>query len=351
MSKFIKLSPLFVGVVALAAFLIYINMPAQEAQGGPQGGGDTPVVVSEASNQAFPVIVEALGTAVANESVNITAQQAETVIALAFDDGDVVEQNQVLVELNNRAERARLNELNININEARRQLARIKDLANQSAASQQLLDEQESRVETLIAQKDVAQADLEELVIRAPFSGRLGTRMVSVGSLVRPGDVITTLDDLSVVKVDFSISELHLASVANGQTIYATSVAYPGEQFIGEISNIDSRIDPITRSIQIRAELPNPDLKMRPGMLLQINIEKRVLNALVIPETALVPEGDSQFVFLINGDNKAKKTLVTVGERKPGLVQILSGLSEGDKVITEGTLRVRDGSAVRVVKG
>lgn len=351
MSKFIKISPLLIGVVALIAFLLYLNLPEQaQQQGGPRGGSATPVVVTPATQQAFPLIVEALGTAVANESVNITAQQAETVEIIRFEDGDIVESGQILIELNNRAEEARVSELEINIAEAKRQLNRIKNLANQSAASEQLLDEQEARVKTLSAQRDVAQADLEELIIRAPFSGRLGTRMVSMGSLVRPGDLITTLDDLSVVKVDFNISELHLSTVSNGQTIYASSVAYPTEKFVGKITNIDSRIDPVTRSIRVRAQIPNEALKMRPGMLLQINLEKRVLDALVIPETALVPEGDSQFVFVVNGDEKAIKTMVKVGERKPGLVQVIEGLEPGQKVITEGTLRVRDGSAVRVLE-
>ena len=349
MTKFLKFSPLLIGVCVLVGFLIYLNIPQSETQNDFRGGGETPVVVTPLSNEAFPIIVEALGTAVANESVNITAQQAEIVEKIAFNDGDVVAKGQILVELNNRAEVARLSELEINIEEANRQLARIKNLANQSVASEQLLDEQQARVKTLNAQKDVAVAALEELIIRAPFSGRLGTRMVSVGSLVRPGDVITTLDDLNLIKVDFSISEIHLASVANKQTIYASSVAYPGEQFVGAISNIDSRIDPVTRSIQVRAEIPNDELKMRPGMLLQINLEKRVLDAMVIPESALVPEGDSQFVFVVGDDNKAVKTQVNIGERRPGVVQIIDGLSLGQNVITQGTLRVRDGSSVKIL--
>lgn len=349
MSKFIKISPLLIGVAALVAFVVYINFPQQAQQGGRPNAGPTPVTVTPASIQSFPIIVEALGTAVANESVNITAQQAETIEKIAFEDGDIVEAGQILVELNNRAEKARVSELDINVAEANRQLKRIKNLANQSAASEQLLDEQEARVKALSAQRDVAQADLEELVIHAPFSGRLGTRMVSMGSLVRPGDIITTLDDLSVIKVDFSVSEIHFASLTKGQTIYASSVAYPGEEFVGSITNIDSRIDPVTRSIQVRAQLPNDELKMRPGMLLQINLEKRVLDALVIPESALVPEGDSQFVFVVNDAQKAVKTMVKVGERRPGSVQILEGLEPGQQVITEGTLRVLDGSNVRVL--
>lgn len=348
MSKIVKLSPLFLGVIALVGFLIFINIPEEKVQNQGKGVSATPVMVELAGQQAFPIVVEALGTAVANESVNISVQRSQTVTKVLFEDGDLVEANQPLIELNNRAEKARLNELNINVTEARRQLDRIKGLAKQSAASEQLLDEQESRVKGLIAQREVAKANLQELVVSAPFNGRLGLRQVSVGSLVRPGDTVTTLDDLSIMKVDFSISENHFSTVKDGQRIVATSVAYPGEEFSGEITNIDSRIDPRTRSIQIRAKVPNLSLKLRPGMLLQINLEKRVLNALVVPESAVVPEGDKQFVFVVNGHNIAIKTNIIVGERKPGWVQILGGIEAGQKVITQGTLRVRDGSTVQV---
>ncbi|MFT6268682.1 MAG: membrane fusion protein (multidrug efflux system) [Alphaproteobacteria bacterium] len=349
MSKIVKFSPLLIGVVVLVGFLVFISLPKEEKQGGRSGGGETPVIVQAASQQAFPIVVEALGTTVANESVNITAQRAQTVTKVMFEDGDLVTPNQPLLELSNRAEKARLNELNINLTEARRQLERIKGLAKQSAASEQLLDEQESRVKGLLAQREVAKAILQELIVSAPFGGRLGVRQVSVGSLVRPGDVVTTLDDLSVMKVDFSISENHFSSVQDGQRVVSTSVAYPGQTFEGEITNIDSRIDPRTRSIRVRAQIPNSELKLRPGMLLQINLEKRVLSALLVPESAIVPEGDVQFVFVVNADNKAIKTSVQIGERKPGWVQITSGLEAGQKVIVEGTLRVRDGSTVKVL--
>ena len=349
MSKIVKFSPLLMGVIALLAFTIYINLPAEETQTSQRGGGVTPVVVETASQQSFPIVVEALGTAVANESVNISAQQSQTVTKVLFEDGALVKKGQLLVELNSKAEQAMLNELNINITEARRQLDRIKGLAKQSAASEQLLDEQSARVDSLLARREVAQANLQEYMVSAPFSGRLGVRQVSVGSLIRPGDTIATLDDLSIMKVDFSISEVHFSSVKDGQRIFATSVAYPGEQFSGKITNIESRINPRTRSIKVRAQIPNSELKLRPGMLLQINLEKRVLNALVVPESALVPEGDSQFVFVVNDKNKAIKTQVQVGERKPGWVQITGGLDAGQNVITQGTLRVRNGSDVKVL--
>ncbi|MFC3121214.1 efflux RND transporter periplasmic adaptor subunit [Agaribacter flavus] len=349
MSKIIKISPLLLGVVVLVGFLVYMNLPEENVAAGGRSGGTTPVAVKSAAQESFPVVVEALGTAVANESVYITAQQAETLTTVLFEDGDIVERGQLLAQLNNRAELAKLNEIEINLADAKRQLTRIKDLAKERAASQQLLDEQEARVKALIAQREVAKAELEERKVIAPFNGRLGTRMMSIGSLVRPGDVITTLDDLSTIKVDFNVSENHLASLANGQNISATSVAYPGEVFSGNITNVESRIDPVTRSIRVRARIENEDLKLRPGLLLQVSIEKRVLNALVVPESALVPDGDKQYLYLVNGDNKAVKREVVVGERKPGLVQIVDGLSEGDKVVVEGTLRIRDGSSVKII--
>ena len=350
MTKFVKFSPLLIGVAALIGFAIYLNVPvATEAGSQRAGGGVTSVVIAQAETQAFPIIVEALGTAVANESVNITAQQAEIVRAVLFEDGDFAEKGQLLIELNDLEEKARVHELAINIAEAKRQLTRIKGLAKQSAASEQLLDEQKARVDSLEAQKDVVDAQLSELQVRAPFAGRLGIRQVSIGSLVRPGDIIATLDDLSIVKVDFSISESHFASVANGQSVLANSIAYPGENFNGSITNIGSRIDPVTRAIQVRAQISNQDLKLRPGMLLQINLEKRVVDALVIPESALIPEGESQFVFVIDKENKARKTKVSIGQRKPGWVQILDGLEAGQEVVVEGTLKVRDGGGVKIV--
>ena len=221
-------------------------------------------------------------------------------------------------------------------------------MAQKSVASKQLLDEQEANVKALKAQLEVAKAQLEELELRAPFSGLLGVRQVSLGALVMPGDLIATLDDLHIIKMDFTIAESHLPSVRKGQQVSATSAAYPGETFEGEISSIASRVDPVTRAIQIRAIIDNKDLKLRPGMLLQINLEKDILNTLTLPEGALVPIEDKQFVFVIKGD-KVERQEVKVGLRKPGIAQITSGLKEGDQVVIEGALRLREGSVVNVL--
>ncbi len=340
-------SPLVLAVVVLAGFLAYLFIPQDEAAQSRQGR-PTPIKAQPVKRQPFPITIEALGTANANESVTITAQETDIVSEVMFEDGETVEAGQLLVQLNNQEELARIEELEANIEEARRQLDRVQNLRASSAASEQLFDEQQARVKALRAQLDVAKAQLQDLQIRAPFAGLLGIRAVSKGSLVRPADVITTLDDISTIKVDFSVAENHLASLATGQRVTASSVAYPGTTFEGTISTIDSRIDPVSRSVLVRAIIDNEDGRLRPGMLLQMTVEKRVLNALVVPEKALVPVQDKQFVFVVDGD-AVREVEVTLGERKPGLVQVLDGVAEGELVVTEGTLRVRDGSQVNVL--
>ncbi|BFT29166.1 efflux RND transporter periplasmic adaptor subunit [Alteromonas sp. D210916BOD_24] len=347
MSSKFSLSPLLIGVVILVGVVIYLNLPQShdKAENGPRA---TPVKTAVVTTQSLPITIESLGTATANESVNITAQVTETVKAIQFEDGDRVSKGDVLVQLNNVQEQARIKELKANIQEAKRQFMRISDLRQSNATSEQLLDEQQARVKALEAQLEIALAQLEDLQITAPFSGYLGNRAISIGSLVQPGTTITTLDDISVVKVDFNIAENHLASVAKGQKITASSVAYPGEAFSGVISNIDTRLDPVSRSIRVRAIIDNKQARLRPGMLLTVVVEKRVLNTLVLPEKSLVPVQDKQFVYVIR-DNIAHQTEVRIGERRPGLVQIVSGLAIGDEVITEGTLRVQDQSPVNVL--
>jgi membrane fusion protein (multidrug efflux system) len=293
-------------------------------------------------------VVEGLGTGKANESVIITTQTTDIVNKIHFDDGDRVKAGQVLLTLIDLEEKARLAALDVDLQEANRQLKRVVNLAKKNAASAQLLDEQQAEVNALKAEMNVLKTQMLALAVRAPFDGVLGLRQVSVGALVRPGDAITTLDDLSTLKVDFNIAEVHLPSVAIGQNIRATSIAYPDETFTGQILSIGSRVDAATRAIQIRANINNENFKLRPGMLLQINLQKKLLNTLVLPEASLVPIEDKQFVFVVK-DDAVTRTQVKIGLRKPGIVQIISGLAEGDLVVVEGALKLRDGSKVKVL--
>lgn len=347
MSARLSFSPLWVGVIAIIGLLVFINWP-EEQQTQQQGNRATPVVTQIVNVEPFAVTLQALGTAKANESVIITPQESDVITSLNFSDGQQVDAGDILAQLNSNEQKARLNELNINLAEAERQLKRIQNLALSNSTSTQLLDEQQARVKAFIAQREVAQENLNKTFITAPFSGKLGLRQVSLGAYVTPGDVLTTLDDIATIKVDFAISERHLPSVNEGQTVFAESVAYPGVQFEGTITNVDSRIDPTTRSINIRTVIDNAQQKLRPGMLLTITLQKRVLNTLVIDEKALVPDHEDQYVFVVV-DGKAVKTKVLIGERRPGKVQVLEGIVQDDEVVVQGTLRIRNGSALRVL--
>jgi membrane fusion protein (multidrug efflux system) len=347
MSKGLKVSPLLIAVVLCLGLVVYLYLPKDVSQQVRQANA-TLVKVHRTAEEEFEVIVEALGTGRANESVLITTQTSDIVYKINFDDGDRVKAGQILLTLIDLEEKARLAALDVDLQEANRQLNRVTNLAKNNVASEQLLDEQQAEVNALIAEMNVLKTQMRALEVRAPFDGLLGLRQVSVGALVRPGDAITTLDDLSIIKVDFNIAEVHLPSVAINQKIRATSIAYPDETFEGKIVSIGSRVDPATRAIQIRANINNQDFKLRPGMLLQINLQKKLLTTLVLPEASLVPVEDNHFVFVVN-DGVATRKQVQIGLRKPGIVQIVSGLEKGELVVIEGALKLRNGSKVKVL--
>ena len=347
MSKALKVSPLLIAVMLCLGLVVYLYLPKDMSEQVKQAN-ITLVKVHRTIEEEFEVVAEALGTGRANESVLITTQTSDIVQEIHFDDGVRVKAGQVLLTLIDLEEKARLAALDVDLQEANRQLKRIANLAKNNVASEQLLDEQQAEVNALIAEMNVLKTQMGALEVRAPFDGLLGLRQVSVGALVRPGDVITTLDDLSTIKVDFNIAEVHLPSVAIGQNIRATSIAYPDETFEGKIVSIGSRVNPATRAIQIRANINNQDFKLRPGMLLQINLQKKMLTTLTLPEASLVPVEDKHFVFVVNDEMVTRKQ-VSIGLRKPGKVQIVSGLKEGEMVVIEGALKLRDGSKVKLL--
>ena len=342
------INPLTIVLIALIALAVYFFAfpPAQEEQERQQPS--VPVRVQTASMSEFRDVIEALGTAQANETVAITTQTQEVVESIYFESGDFVEQGQLLAELNARKEVARVQQLKFSLGEAERQLKRLNELRRGNAASQQQLEEQEVAVNALQAELEVAEATLAEMKIYAPFAGRVGIRSVSPGALVSPGDVFTTLDDISPIKVDFSVPERYFASLAVNQEVVARNRAYPGRQFVGRITSIDSRVDPVTRSVRVRAELPNDDDLLRPGMLLQVILLRSIDETLLLPEKALMPIQSRQYVFMLTPDGRAKQVEVTIGRRKPGIVEITDGVEPGDEVIVEGLVRLRDGTPVNV---
>ena len=196
------------------------------------------------------------------------------------------------------------------------------------------------------ARMDVVRAQLSDRVITAPFDGVLGLRQVSPGSLVTPGTPIATLDDVSVIKLDFSVPERYLAVLCEGQDVAAHSETYPDRDFAGKVASVDSRVDPVTRSVTVRAEVPNPDRLLRPGMLLSVRLYQAPRQAIVVPEIAVIQVGTEAFVYRVSKDQTAERVKVALGSRRRGEVEITSGLAAGDTIVSEGSVKLRDGARI-----
>lgn len=305
------------------------------------------VVLAPVSDVTFIDKIRGIGTAKANESVTITAKVTETVGRINFEDGDRVRKGDVLIELTNAEESALLAEEKANLQEADLQYARIAGLAKRGNASNAQLDAQTRLRNAARARVNASEARLKDRLIRAPFDGVLGFRQVSPGTLVQPATPVATLDDIHVIKLDFSVPEVYISALRAGLAIVAKSDAYPGREFHGKVTTVDSRIDPATRAVAVRAEVDNPDLLLRPGMLITVDVIRARDKVVAVPEQALVPVQARQYVFVVV-DGKAKAVEVEIGRRKPGAVELLKGPKVGTPIIVEGLVRVRDGVPVTV---
>jgi membrane fusion protein (multidrug efflux system) len=293
--------------------------------------------------------LQALGTASARESVTITASVSQTIASVEFDSGQYVRKGQPLVTLVQGQQAAGVAEAEANLRTAEQLYARNRRLADQQLIARADLDTQRAALEAARAQVATQRAAVADRSIRAPFSGVLGLRLVSPGSLVTPGTQITTLDDVSLVKVDATFPEAMLPLLLAGQRVRVRSDAWPGEVFEGRIAAVDARVDPVSRAIAIRAEVPNPDGKLRPGMLLQVGVERSSHQALAVPEIALVQNGTQSSVFRVEAGDKVVQAPVRIGGTQDGLVEITEGLRPGDRVVVEGTVKLRDGATIRDV--
>jgi len=333
--------------IAVAAALIgwALLIALREDSGATVNSGpppQPPIITAPVSLESLPYEIEAVGTALADESVEITATVTRLVRAIRFEEGGLVEANDVLIELDNSEVRADLALARANLAETRSQYRRAKELFSNRAVSEAELDQLEARVQADEARVDSAEARLDDTVSRAPFAGRVGLRRVSVGSLVTPGTVITTLDDTDPIKLEFAVPEAALAALRPGLEVAAHSVAYPGIEFTGRVANVDSRVDTISRSITVRALIDNSEGLLKPGMFLTVRLVASRRQALIVPEQALVPEQDTQSVFVF-ANGRVRQREVKTGHRRAGTVEIVEGVAAGEHVVVEGTQRLRDG--------
>ncbi len=293
------------------------------------------VVIVKTAPLTFEDKIDAVGTALANEATTLTSTVSETVKSINVTEGQPVTAGTLLVELTDDEEQATLDE-------ATRSYMRYNKLTQGNLGS---VAERDSA----LAAMNVAKAQLNDRKIVAPFDGIVGIREVSLGDLVTPGTVITTIDAIDPIKLDFSVPETFLPAISTGMKVTAISEAYPDRTFQGTIYAIDSHIDTNTRAIRVRALVDNPDMAIKPGLLMKVTIIRNASSFLAVPEEAIMSAGERKFVFVVTADNKIEERTVTTGLREPGYVAIKDGLKEGDQVVLEGQMKTGAGAPVVVV--
>ena len=341
-------------VFACLSFVVLAGCGSDKSAAGPGARAmDRPIPVTAEVIQPrdFSDNLRALGTVQAREAVTITAKVSETVQQVHFDSGDMVSRGATLVTLSGQQQQAALSEAQAAANEATRLYKRQSDLAAQQLIARASLDAQRATRDAATARVAQIRAQLGDRVIRAPFAGVLGIRKVSPGALVTPGTAIATLDDIARVYVDFPLPESELANAGVGQRVSGSSASWPGRSFDGTVSVIDSRIDPASRALTVRADFPNPDQALRPGMLVEISVHRAERHALLVPEIAVVQVGGKTFVWRVDAQAKVAQADVTIGARHDGMAEIVSGLAAGDRIVVEGTGKLRPGATVQDTDG
>jgi membrane fusion protein (multidrug efflux system) len=309
-----------------------------------------PIISAMAKMEPFTETLEALGTTQANESVIINPTVVDRVVSVHFQDGDRVNRGQVLVRLDDSEAQYIVAEAKAALEEQKKQFARMKRLAKTNATSLSQLDEEKSLLDIANARVASLEARLDDYSIRAPFSGVLGTRQVSPGAVVDTNSEISTLDDISIIKLDFTVPEIYLGAIEIGLNVLAHSPAYSDRKFEGVVTAINSRVDPETRTLMIRAQIPNPEYLLKPGMLMVVDLIKSRSQSITIPEEAVIQEKNRKFVFLVTQENTVAKNEISAGRRSPGKVEVISGLKEGDQVVVQGISRLRSGSPINVIE-
>ena len=321
--------------------------PTQARAAAPPPAG-VPVEIGKIKVTTVYEEVEALGTLAADESVVIAPEIAGRVIALGFKEGERVQKGQELVKLDTAILDAELKQLQADLSLARDTFQRNQSLVQRGAGTQVALEQATAQLASNEARVQLSQAKLAQSTLTAPFHGVVGLRSVSVGDYVSVGKQLITLTNIDPIKVDFRVPEIFLARVKVGQTIQVKLDAVPGRDFAGKIFAIDPVVDVNGRAIRLRATIPNADLLLKPGLFARIVIviDQRE-NALVIPETAVVPDGVGKIVYIVE-NGKAKRVSVELGKRLPGKVEIVKGLTPQMQLVSAGQMRLRDGATVAI---
>ncbi|OWW22324.1 efflux RND transporter periplasmic adaptor subunit [Noviherbaspirillum denitrificans] len=352
-----------VGISALGAYAYYAQRQSQgpteqtlaQQQGGAKSGGTSsgPVSVDVTQVATTNLIddINAVGSIRSNESVVIRPEVSGRIAKLNFNDGQQVKKGQLLIGFDATVNQAEVQQAKAELGIARANYDRTVDLAKQKFISERARDESQANVQVLEAKLALAEARLSKLEIRAPFSGIVGIRNVSVGDYVKDGTDLVNLEDISSVKVDFRVPERFMDLVHKGQGIEVLVDALPGKPFHARVDAIDPQVDSSGRSALLRGRISNPEGKLKPGMFARVRLilaERE--NAMIVPEESIVPQGSKVTVWKVV-DGKAQRTEVKTGLRRAAKVEIVQGLQPGDIVVTAGQIRLsKDGTPVRIAQ-
>jgi membrane fusion protein (multidrug efflux system) len=324
---------------------------AMSNKGGPAPGGQAGAVTVEAVKVArvsMPQTITAVGSLRSDESITVRPEVAGRINAIRFHEGERVAKGDTLFTLDPAINDAELQHAKANLTLAKSKFDRSVDLAKSNFISGQAKDEAENNLKVAQASLTLAEAKLAKTTIKAPFSGIIGLRSVSVGDYVKEGADIVNLEAIDPLKVDFRVPEMYLTQVKVGQPLSINLDAMPGKTFEGRVFAVNPLLDAAGRAVVIRAQVRNADTSLRPGMFARVRlVTKDVQNALVVPEQALVPTGEEQYVYKIV-DGKAVRAKVEIGQRRDGKAEVVQGVVVEDTVVTAGQLKLRDGVPVRL---
>ena len=349
MKRFVLL--VLVGAIAGGGYYAYRNQRAgtQQAQASAVSGPRAvPVEVASVELATVSEEVEALGTLAADESVVIAPEIAGRVIFLGFREGERVKAGQELVKLDTAILDAELKQAMADLGLARDTNDRLRGLVSRGSGTQVALEESAAKLASSEARVQLAKAKLAQSTIVAPFNGVVGLRSVGVGDYVSVGKPLIVLTSIDPIKIDFRVPEIYLSRLKVGQPVQMRVDAVPNRKFQGQIYAIDPVVDVNGRAIRLRANIPNADLALKPGLFarLAITVDYRE-KAIVVPEMAVVPDAVGKIIYVVD-KGKAKKVKVELGKRLPGKVEIVRGLKPGMQIVTAGQMRLRDGSTVSI---
>lgn len=294
-------------------------------------------------------VIDLVGQLESEESVELKSETEGIVESVAFQEGDAVTRGALLFRLRDDEQQARLREAEAQERLAREEYERVKTLATQKTVSQSELDKATATWQAAVARRDLARVALQRMEIRAPFDGVLGARHVSPGDRVDDETSLVRIDAVDRLRLLFTVPEMGVRAVHVGDAVEIRVVPWPDERFPGKVYFVAPSVDPRTRRLLLKAWVPNPDRRLRPGLFTNIQLEiAHRDDALVIPESAIAYDAQGPFVWRVDGQDTAERVAVTLGIRKDGRVQVTSGLRTGDRVVSAGTHKVAPGALLKV---